>query len=176
MLQICDYKMKVNAVDALRPGSCHDSFIWSLSSARTYFVNGHLRGDQNSWLLGDSGYALEPFLITPYKNVTAGTMQHKFNKKHASARNIVERTIGVLKSRFRCMQGTLHYSPEKVIKVINVCCALHNICREYQIDFEEDVTINSENEEIEEDLEENFGHTENTTAKRIRDSIAIQIN
>lgn len=98
--------MKVLAVDASRPGSCHDSFIWNMCNARNYFLNSYNQGDTNSLLLGDSGYGLEPFLITPYKDVAAGTVQHKFNNSYASGRNIVERTIGVLKSRFRSLHGT----------------------------------------------------------------------
>ena len=63
---------------------------------------------------GDSGYGLEKFLLTPYRYPDAGTMQHKFNLQHSKARNIVERVIGVLKSRFRCLQSNLPYAPEKL--------------------------------------------------------------
>ena len=57
--------------------------------------------------------------------------------KHCSERNIVERTIGNLKSRFRCLQcTTLHYSPEKVVKIINVCSTLHNICKYFNTEIE----------------------------------------
>lgn len=173
--------MKVRAVDACRPGSCHDAFIWGLSGARKYFLNEYRNGDTNSRLLGDSGYGLEPFLITPYKDVTVGTMQHKFNKKHTSARNIVERVIGVIKSRFRCLLVTLVYSPKKVIKLINVCCALHNICREYNVELEETHILNI-NEEIEvmDEIDYDVGDTSQRSlfnaGTLIRDSIANQIN
>lgn len=170
--------MKVRAVDACRPGSCHDSFIWNMSSARNHFLNNYSNGDQNSWLLGDSGYGLEPFLITPYKDVAAGTGEHVFNKKHASGRNIIERTIGVLKSRFRCLLGTLVYSPHKVIKIINVCCALHNICREFNIQWEEDPTWNEGegDDGNEDDVGEFSQRNLFNIAKRLRDNIAAQLN
>ncbi|XP_058974719.1 putative nuclease HARBI1 [Musca domestica] len=82
------------------PGSCHDAFIWNLSGARQFFLNQYEDGDRNSWLLGDSGYGLELFLMTPYRDVSVGTKEHKFNKKHTLTRSIIERTIGVLKSSF----------------------------------------------------------------------------
>lgn len=170
--------MKVRAVDACRPGSCHDSFIWNMCSARNHFLDNYSNGDHNSWLLGDSGYGLEPFLITPYKDVAAGTREHAFNKKHASGRNIVERTIGVLKSRFRCLQGTLIYSPQKVTQIVNLCCALHNICREYNIEWEDDPTYNEgdaegNNDEYVEDFSQRNLYN---IAKRIRDNISYEIN
>lgn len=166
--------MKVRAVDASRPGSCHDSFIWNMCSARDNLLNNYSRGDHNSRLLGDSGYGLEPFLITPFKNVLAGTREHFFNKKHTSGRNIIERTIGVLKSRFRCLQGTLIYSPQKVTKIINVCCALHNICREFKLEWEEDPTwledeIVGDNEADESEFPQ---RNVLNIAKRLRDDIA----
>lgn len=170
--------MKVRAVDACRPGSCHDSFIWNMCRARNRYLNNYSGGDQNSWLLGDSGYGLEPFLITPYKDVAAGTREHLFNKKHTSGRNIIERTIGVLKSRFRCLLGTVIYSPQRVIKIINVCCALHNICREFNIECQEDPTWNDGEDDVvnEDDVEEFAQRNLFNIAKRLRDNIAAQLN
>ncbi|KAI8115145.1 putative nuclease HARBI1 [Lucilia cuprina] len=172
---ICDNNMKVRAVDARRPGSCHDSFVWKLSRARQFFLHNYSNGDTNSWLLGDSGYGLEPFLLTPYKDVSSGMPEHKFNNKHASGRNIVERIIGVLKSRFRCLLGTLLYTPQKVVQIINVCCALHNICREFNIEFEEDsMDGNIENNDVGE-VEDLSERNMFNIAKRLRDSIAAQL-
>lgn len=103
-------------VDARYPGSSHDAFIWSISSAREYFRRKHESGDRTSKLLGDCGYGIGPFLLTPYRDPAINTKEYKFNLAHSSACNIVERTIGVLKNRFRCLMSTLHYRAEKVVK------------------------------------------------------------
>lgn len=161
--------MKVRAVDATRPGSCHDAFVWNLSSARTYYEEMYSHGNRNSWLLADSAYALQPYVLVPYKSAVFGSMQHKFNLVHASARNIVERTIGNLKSRFRSLQMCLPYSPSKVVKIANVCCALHNICKHYNVPIEEQDIAPSSNEEVEENPDQ---LQNNTAGAEIRDTIA----
>ncbi|XP_049307379.1 putative nuclease HARBI1 [Bactrocera dorsalis] len=130
---ICDYNMAIKAVDARRPGSSHDALIWSVSSARSYFQSCYENGIRGSWLLGDAGYALQPYLFTPFRDPEIGTPHYIFNQRHSSARNVVERTIGVLKSRFRCLARCLQYQPQKVAQITNVCCALHNVCKHYKV-------------------------------------------
>lgn len=41
-----------------------------------------------------------------------------------------------MKARFRCLLAAreLHYAPEKAAQILNVCCALHNICLEYNVE------------------------------------------
>lgn len=159
--------MKIRAVDATRPGSSHDALIWYMSASRQHFLQKFESGDRGSWLLGDSGFGIEPFLITPYRNAEMGSSQHNFNKRHAAARNIVERTIGNLKICFRSLLNTLYYHPRKVIKICNVCCALHNIRKHYNIEIEEDIVL---------EIEENYDYEEYSDymaeGSRIRDSIA----
>lgn len=50
--------------------------------------------------LGDSGYPLQPWLITPISNPDSDA-QTAFNVRHSKVRALVERTIGLLKIRFR---------------------------------------------------------------------------
>lgn len=50
------------------------------------------------FITGDSGYGLEPWLMTPVLNAAEGTPEFRYTQAHCSARNTVERTIGVLKS------------------------------------------------------------------------------
>lgn len=87
-------------------------------------------GDHNSWLLGDSSYPQQPWLMTPILNVAPGSPQELYNNAHAAARNCIERCFGVLKGKFRCLLGerTLRYSPEKVGTIVVACAVLHNIC------------------------------------------------
>lgn len=86
-----------------------------------------------NFLKGDSGYPLEPWLLTPYRNARENTAESYFNDRFSKGRSIIERVFGVLKSRFRCLLAAreLHYSPERVVQIMNVCCALHNICLDF---------------------------------------------
>ena len=80
--------------------------------------------------IGDSGYPLEPWLLTPVNNPTTNG-ERKYNTAHCKTRNIVERSFGLLKSRFRCLSqsgGTLLYKPEKVCRIVVACAVLHNFC------------------------------------------------
>lgn len=124
----CDHLCRIRFVNASFPGSCHDSHVWKLSNVKRFFENEYHNGD-NSLILGDAGYPLEPWLLTPCRSPAVGSKESKFNIAHSKGRNIIERTIGILKNVFRCLKAdrTLHYSPEKAARIINVCCALHNI-------------------------------------------------
>ena len=92
---------------------------------------------------GDSGYPLEPRLMTPYTN-PSNQMEIKYNVIHSKTRNVIERCFGVLKSRFRCLDksgGTLLYSAEKTCQIIVAVVVLHNMCieRNVQINVDPDV-------------------------------------
>lgn len=88
-----------------------------------------LLGERNTWLLGDSGYPLKPYLLTPILNAEPGTREFCYTTRHVKARNCVERCNGVLKARFRCLSSdrNLRYQPNFVGQIINACVILHNI-------------------------------------------------
>ncbi|XP_040073807.1 uncharacterized protein LOC115328489 [Ixodes scapularis] len=74
---------------------------------------------------------MEPLLITPVPGFHAtSTACGRFNKARSSMRSVVERCIGLLKSRFRCLQRhrTLYYPPTTATVIISACAVLHNIC------------------------------------------------
>ena len=92
-------------------------------------------------ILGDSGYPLRPWLLTPFEEEPApGTPECRFNQSHKKTRSVIERCNGVLKARFRCClkHRVLHYSPQKASKIINTCAVLHNICLHFNITFEDE--------------------------------------
>ncbi|KAK3862444.1 hypothetical protein Pcinc_031697 [Petrolisthes cinctipes] len=109
------------------PGSTHDSFIWNNSRLRARFAAGEF---QDYLLLGDSGYPLERYLLTPFANPrTRG--EERYNWSHTRTRVIIEQTFGLLKSRFRCLHhsgGSLQYEPRKCAKMVMACMYLHNKC------------------------------------------------
>lgn len=145
---VCDANLKILSLNVNFPGSSHDSFIWRNSQLRQfvhqqYFMN-NFRG---TWLIGDSGYPLEPFLMTPFQNAAPGTPEARYNAAFGLARNCIERCIGVLKSRFRCLlrERVARYDPRFVGKLMNVCSALHNMCIDFNLDLEDEIVIDDEN-------------------------------
>jgi len=99
---------------------------------------------------------LEPWLLTPYPDAQPGTQEAFFNQRHSSTRNTVERCIGVLKKRFRCLlrYRTLEYTPEKAGEIINACAVLHNMC------IRANVPDPSELDEAIMNMEDNIGEIE----------------
>jgi hypothetical protein len=57
-------------------------------------------------LLGDSGYALRSFLITPYLDPVQ-PHQRRFNRAHKKTRCLVERVIGTWKRRFHVLHSEI---------------------------------------------------------------------
>lgn len=121
-------------------------------------------------ITGDAGYGLKPYLITPFRSTSDGSRERIFNNKHAKARNIIERTIGLLKNRYRCLIDKLHYNPEKATQIINVCCALHNMCVLHNVDLDVDVTATLSDMDEPSELAD-----DNMDAQRIRMQIVNSI-
>ena len=135
-----DHEYRILNVNAKFPGSTHDSHIWRMSAVREHLRNAYRDG--HTWLLGDSGYPLEPWLLTPFENPNSDEQQ-MFNNRFAKARSIVERAIGVLKGRWRCLtrQRMLHYQPRTASQMINACAAMHNICLQLNDGMQECVAL-----------------------------------
>jgi hypothetical protein len=91
--------------------------------------------DDTFFLIGDSGYPLRPYLITPVNNPGPGTNEERFNDQFCSIRSTIERCNGVLKNRFRCLlkHRVLHYAPNVASTIINACVVLHNMCIAHNI-------------------------------------------
>ncbi|XP_065087445.1 putative nuclease HARBI1 [Ochlerotatus camptorhynchus] len=83
------------------------------------------------------------------------------------------RTIGVMKNVFRCILGArqLHYKPEKAAKIVNVCCALHNLRKQFNLpddNFDELIDIHQ--------IEDNAHNNENdASVNEIRQQIMYPI-
>ncbi|XP_018403085.1 PREDICTED: putative nuclease HARBI1 [Cyphomyrmex costatus] len=95
--EICDTDLYILNILARYPGSTHDSFVWRNSYVRHLLQMQHAHNN-HCWLFGDSGYPLEPWLLTPFPEVQP--------------------------VRYR----TLEYAPEKAGQIINACAVLHNMC------------------------------------------------
>ncbi|GBP97406.1 Putative nuclease HARBI1 [Eumeta japonica] len=131
--------------------------FFASGSYQRALATGHCVSQQ---ALSDSGYALKPWLLlTPITGAPPGSREYRYTKVHAKTRNRIERCIGLLKSRWRCLlkHKTLHYNPDIAQKIIIACCILHNMAIEHNIppielseeDFrDEEVVVQDVNEEI----------------------------
>ncbi|XP_052390499.1 putative nuclease HARBI1 [Carassius gibelio] len=152
---VCDSDLRFLNCVARWPGSLHDSRILQNSQLCLAFEQGIIDGV----LLGDSGYPLKPWLLTPFLNPTT-LAQRNYNTAHCSTRNTVERAFGVLKRRFHCLHGELRMAPDRVCNIICATVVLHNIARDLRLPEPEGEDIRDDNlNELEdrEDLEEQNG-------------------
>ncbi|CAC5370901.1 HARBI1 [Mytilus coruscus] len=134
---ICDAELKFTNTVVKWPGATHDAFILANSNIPTIMEG------QNGWLLGDSGYGLKKWLMTPLMNPNS-QQEIGYNKSHCKTRNTVERAFGVLKARFRCLHKTgesLQFNPPKCCKMIGACFRLHNKACSDGLPVPEDVDI-----------------------------------
>ncbi|KAL3205025.1 hypothetical protein MRX96_011343 [Rhipicephalus microplus] len=93
----------------------------------------------------------------------------KYNSAHASLCSIVDHSIGLLKSRFHCIQRnrTPHYSPRRSSSNVAACAVLHNLCFEGDIGFDslsnDSRDENSEHDRsLDDDLQPRFRHSQHT--------------
>ncbi|CAH1958569.1 unnamed protein product [Acanthoscelides obtectus] len=70
----CDAREMFTGVDVSWPGSVHHSKIWRNSQNRSQLIN-----KANVILLGDDGYGIEPWIMTPLRNPTPGA-EINYNK------------------------------------------------------------------------------------------------
>ncbi|KAI5645963.1 DDE superfamily endonuclease domain-containing protein [Phthorimaea operculella] len=71
--KICDAKSRITSVNPNFPGSTHDAAIWQSSNVHQYLKDQYVDHRPMEWLLGDKGYPLLPWLMTPLAEVGAGT-------------------------------------------------------------------------------------------------------
>ncbi|XP_063953826.1 putative nuclease HARBI1 [Lytechinus pictus] len=139
---ICDHTYKLLNVVARWPGSTHDSRILRNSAIGQRFDDGELQGI----LLGDAGYRLEPWLMTPVRE-PHNNAERAYNRAHCKTRVFIEQVNGQLKNKFRCLLGGgINMSPERASDIIIACCVLFNISKElkepeqeYHMEVDEDV-------------------------------------
>ncbi|XP_027102886.1 protein ALP1-like [Coffea arabica] len=85
----------------------------------------------------DAAYRHMPGFMAPFKSGPGGKSQTaqkgEFNRCHSSVQNIIERTFGVWKMRFKILDGPMkNYPIEAQRNIVVACCVLHNFIREMQ--------------------------------------------
>lgn len=122
---ICDHRCSFTDVVIRWPGSTHDARMFDNSVIKWRLSNNQFG---NGFLLGDSGYALKKYCITPFAN-PSNRAEERFNKAHSSLRMAIERAFGMLKRRFPALSfGVRLKKLEDTCALITAAFVLHNIC------------------------------------------------
>ncbi|KAG5225383.1 nuclease HARBI [Salix suchowensis] len=113
-------------------GSAHDSRVLADALSRS---NG-FKISEGKYYLGDAGYGIQKGIISPFRGVryhlneftecAPENEKELFNFRHSSLRTVIERGFGILKSRFRSIDGKSFWSYETQVDVVLACCIIHN--------------------------------------------------
>ncbi|KAF7082587.1 hypothetical protein CFC21_086450 [Triticum aestivum] len=88
------------------------------------------------YIIGDAGYPLLPWLLTPYHEDYHSDYKAEFNRRHSSATTCAMKAVARLKDTWKYLQGEMP-SPVNIRETIYTCCVLHNII----IEMEDDAAI-----------------------------------
>ncbi|KAM5165242.1 putative nuclease HARBI1 [Mantella aurantiaca] len=133
---VCDGKMRIMYARTGFPGSCHDAFILRRTALYRQFEGAEF---PPGWLVGNV-YICEIWrcgfspVAMAHIRFPRDTLEQRC-KALQNTRGVVERTIGLLKSRFLRLArpgGERLYSPRKCSKIIMACIVLHNICLQHR--------------------------------------------
>ncbi|XP_031328081.1 putative nuclease HARBI1 [Photinus pyralis] len=119
---------RLNFVDIVVrwPGSAHDTTIFNSSRLKARFENGSY---PNCLLLGDSGYPVKSYLLTPLLHPN-GQQEQLYNESHIRTRGVVEKLFGVWKRRFPVNAYGCRLKLDTTLIVIVATAILHNVAQE----------------------------------------------
>nr|AFK33550.1 unknown [Lotus japonicus] len=88
------------------------------------------------YIIGDTGFPLLPWLLTPYECKDLSDVEVEFNKRVVATHMVAKRALARLKQMWKIIQGVM-WKPDKhkLPRIVLVCCILHNIV----IDMEDGV-------------------------------------
>lgn len=137
------------------PGNAGDAAAWSTCALKpfvergTFFPPDCVRqiGDVMvaPFIVGDSAFPFSRTMMKCYNgNPREGTPNGDFNYALIRTRRVVENAFGRLKMRWRVLKAGRVADVTLIPRLINLCCALHNICQRENDIYEESVFATDE--------------------------------
>lgn len=135
---VVDPDLRIRDISTGWPGAMTDSStLQSSSFYRVCQEGARLNGEKKElsqgnelreYIVGDAGYPLLPWLLTPYKGRKLSKSQVEYNKRHCETRLVAARALMRLKDMWKIIQGTvLRPQDDQFPTLVSVCCVLHNI-------------------------------------------------
>lgn len=135
-------------------GSVHDARVFAHSTLYEKATEGRLlpsrtvnicNVDVPLFLLGDSAYPLQTWLMKPFPESSTNTHQKLYNYRTSRARIVIENAFGRLKGRWRRLMKKNDMNIDNVPHIIAACCVLHNICEVHGESFDSTWAMEDEN-------------------------------
>ncbi|KAE8180761.1 hypothetical protein CF336_g9168 [Tilletia laevis] len=142
VLAACDFDMCFIYILSGWEGSASDSLLWQKAQDAGLKLG-------NKKLLGDAGFGFSSNLLIPYRGVryhlkeySVGTRRPRnekelYNRRHAGARNVIERVFGVLQARFKILTTGCHFALQTQADLFPALAVVHNLIR--QLDPDNDI-------------------------------------
>ncbi|XP_010920696.2 protein ALP1-like [Elaeis guineensis] len=135
---IVDPEMRFRDIVTGWPGSMNDFLVLQNSDFFKLCEKGlRLNGKKlelsdgselGEYIIGDAGFPLLPWLVTPYQGKDLSDSKTEFNRQHSATEMVAQRALARLKDTWKIIQGAM-WRPDKhrLPRIILVCCLLHNI-------------------------------------------------
>ena len=142
---VVDHQKKVLWASYSHRGASHDSTCFR--KTKLYDVlkqKQHELFSKGLFLLGDSAYAIESFIIPPYDSVRKKTEEDNFNFYHSSARITVECAFGEISMRWAIFGKRLISTLDNNAAIIEGAMHLHNYLVDYRnslIDLDQELNV-----------------------------------
>ena len=158
-------------------GGSHDSSCFRATKLYQYLKSlAPKLYEKGFYIIGDSAYCIESFILTPYDNALSKTSEDNYNFYQSSARITVECSFGEIDLRWGFFWKRLNCSLAHAAIIIEGSMRIHN----YLVDFREretsDAALSTDNVIFNEDAS-NIGVTPVQTGNDIgrpRGNIALE--
>lgn len=153
-----DPSMKFRDIITGWPGKMEDWLVFQSSTFYKLCDNGdRLNGkklnlseglDIREYIVGDSGFPLLPYLVTPYEGKELPEPKAEFNRRHNATRLVAQRAFARLKEMWKIIHGVM-WRPDKhkLPRIILVCCLLHNIVIDMEDEFQDELPLSYDHDE-----------------------------
>lgn len=140
ILVLCDADYNILYYSIGSRGAESDSGIFRSSDFYQAFISNQLHLPADVYIesinanmpfvfLGDSAFALNRHLLTPFPNKLLTQREMLFNFKHSSARMPIEQTFGLLATKFQLFQSTITGHIDRIDLATEASLLLHNFLR-----------------------------------------------
>lgn len=140
------------------------------------------------YYLGDAGYALTSYTMTPYRGTRyhlkefgdgqqkPQTKEELYNLRHSSLRNVIERAYGAIKFKFPILLHMTSYALADQIGLIQAAFAIFNFIRRHGDECSDSDGSTRETENVSDEVEDagdtHTDATDDSDMKKLRDEIA----